>query len=161
MITIRGALPLPLLAALALAALPGCENSAAEGAVAPAEPTPIATQQRVRTVVIHSAPLDSMQRASGLVRAFHKATVMAETQARVVARLVERGQSVALGDTLIELDASRLEIELQRSEATLKARWNDLAHAQREFDRGDAAPVAAKAFCQIPCEPGHPFHGIS
>lgn len=137
MITIRGALPLPLLAALALAALPGCENSAAEGAVAPAEPTPIATQQRVRTVVIHSAPLDSMQRASGLVRAFHKATVMAETQARVVSRLVERGQSVASGDTLIELDASRLELELRRAEATLKARWNDLAHAEREFDRGE------------------------
>ena len=137
MITIHRALPLSLLAALALGTLPGCENSAAEGAVAPAEPAPITTQQRVRTVVIRSAPLDSMERASGLVRAFHKATVMAETQARVVSRRVERGQSVALGDTLIELDASRLELELRRAEATLKARWNDLAHAQREFDRGE------------------------
>jgi RND family efflux transporter MFP subunit len=133
----RLALAVLALAVLALGALPGCRDSAAEGAVAPSEPQPIATQQRVRTVAVRKATLDSMQSASGIVRAFHKATVTAETQGRVLARAVERGQRVDAGDVLLELDDSRLALELRKAEATLKARTNDRAHAQREYDRGE------------------------
>jgi len=126
-----------VLAALAVAAHSGCDDSAAEGAVAPPPPGPVATQQRVQTLVVRNAALDSARTASGLVRAFHKASVKAETPARVLARRVERGQQVEAGDVLVELDASRLELALRQTEANLTARHNDLAHAQREQRRGE------------------------
>ena len=88
------AFALAALATLAFGAVSGCNDSAAEGAVVRPAPTPVTTQQRVRTVVIRQAPLGAVETVSGLARAFHKATVKAETQARVVVRRVERGQTV-------------------------------------------------------------------
>jgi len=118
----------------------GCREQAAEGAIASGDLDPsarIETRQRVQTHVVRRTALGSMQSASGLVRAFHKATVTAETQARVVRRVVERGESVSAGDVILELDSSRLELELKRAEATLRARLHDLSHAKREFERGE------------------------
>ena len=130
------AFALAALATLAFGAVSGCNDSAAEGAVVRPAPTPVTTQQRVRTVVIRQAPLGAVETVSGLARAFHKATVKAETQARVVVRKVERGQTVEAGDPLLELDASRLELALRQAEANLTARDSDLAHAEREHRRG-------------------------
>jgi RND family efflux transporter MFP subunit len=122
---------------LGLLAALGCEQSIAEGATPPAPMGPITTQQRVQTVAVRDAPLDSMETVAGLARAFHKATVKAETQARVLSRRVERGQRVTAGDVLIQLDASRLQLALRQAEANLAARNSDLAHAQRENRRGE------------------------
>jgi len=127
----------PLLAAFATALLAGCGGSDPTGASAEAALEPVAAQQRVRTIVIQKAPLDAAHTASGIVRAFHKAAVPAETAGRVLARRVERGQRVEAGDVLLELDPTRLALELRRAQATLKARGNDLAHATREFERGE------------------------
>ena len=138
------AFALAALATLAFGAVSGCNDSAAEGAVVRPAPTPVTTQQRVRTVVIRQAPLGAVETVSGLARAFHKATVKAETQARVVVRKVERGQTVEAGDPLLELDASRLELALRQAEANLTARDSDLAHAEREHRRGERL-IARKA----------------
>ena len=127
----------PLLAAFATALLAGCGGSDPTRASTEAALEPVAAQQRVRTVVIQKAPLDAAHTASGIVRAFHKADVTAETAGRVLARKVERGQRVEAGDVLLELDPTRLALELRRAQATLKARGNDLAHARREFERGE------------------------
>lgn len=122
---------------LALTTLPGCEDSSAEGAVAPAAAGPVATRQRVLTVHVRNGQLESKDRVSGIAHAFHKTRVTAEIRARVVRRAVENGDRVEAGQMLVELDATRLDLELRHAEAKLKARTSDLAHAQREFKRGE------------------------
>ena len=94
------------------------------------------TRLRVRAEPVRRAKLESAGSVTGTVRAFHRATVMAETQGRVVTRGVEPGARVEAGDLLIELEASRFELELARANASLRAARTVLAHAEREFERG-------------------------
>jgi len=61
--------------------------------------------------------------------------INAETQGRVIARHVEAGASVPKGRLLIELESSRLRLELRRTEASLRAAGTVLAHAERDYDR--------------------------
>lgn len=91
---------------------------------------------RVRVETARRARLASGERVTGTVRAFHRATVTAETQGRVVERHVEAGTHVEKGGLLVELESSRLELELRRAEAALRAARTVLAHARREFERG-------------------------
>ncbi len=91
---------------------------------------------RVRVEPARQARLASAERVTGTVRAFHRSTVTAETQGRVVARHVEAGTHVEEGGLLVELESSRLELELRRAEAALRAAQTVLTHAQREFERG-------------------------
>lgn len=134
----RRALAAALLLGLAEVAGSGCSDSSAETPTAqPAEAAPVETRHRVRTQLVARTKLDAEELAAGIVRAHHNARVTAETAGRVVRRAVERGAEVAQGDLLLELDATRLEIELRRAEATLRARANDLAHAKREHARGE------------------------
>jgi RND family efflux transporter MFP subunit len=81
--------------------------------------------------------LDSAGSVTGTVRAFHRATVTAETQGRVVARAVEPGARVEKGQLLVELEASRFELDLARASASLQAARTVRAHAEREFERGE------------------------
>lgn len=129
---------LPLLAFLGIAAaVPGCGDSPANGAPHPAEAQPPDMSLRVRTARVENARLASIERMSGPVRAFVEAMVRAETQGRVLSRPAERGAAVKAGDVLVELDASRLVLELRQAEATLQARQTDLEHARREHQRGE------------------------
>ncbi|MFB0976946.1 MAG: efflux RND transporter periplasmic adaptor subunit [Myxococcota bacterium] len=124
--------------AVVLGVAVGCDDSSAS--LAPettADATPTVTRQRVETVVVRSGALEAKDRTSGVVHAFHKARVTAEIQARVLRRAVESGDRVEAGQVLVELDATRLELEVQHAEATLRAHSNDLRHAQREHDRGE------------------------
>ena len=121
-----------------LVTTPGCVESSAEGSVAErGEVGNVAARQRVRVHRVRTAPLESEERASGIARAFLEARVTAEIAGRVIARRVERGARVEAGQVLVELDASRLALELRRAEATLQARLHDLAHAEREQARGE------------------------
>ncbi|MBW2427062.1 MAG: efflux RND transporter periplasmic adaptor subunit [Deltaproteobacteria bacterium] len=92
---------------------------------------------RVRTERVRRDQLSSGERVTGTVRAFHRATVTAETQGRVLARAVEPGTSVEEGGMLVELESSRQVLDLQRAEASLRVARTKLAHAQREHDRGE------------------------
>jgi membrane fusion protein (multidrug efflux system) len=92
---------------------------------------------RVRIKPIQRARLDSSDRVTGTVRAFHRATVTAETQGRVVARSVESGATVEQGGPLVLLESSRLELEVRRTKASLRAAQTVHAHAKREYDRGE------------------------
>lgn len=123
---------------LFVAALPACGDSSADFAATPATNESAATtRQRVQTVAVYRGQLDSKDRTSGIVHAFHKARVTAEIRARVIARAVDSGDRVEAGQRLVQLDASRLELEVRHAEATLRAHTNDLSHAQREFERGE------------------------
>lgn len=92
---------------------------------------------RVRTEPIQLARLASTDRVTGTVRAFHRATVTAETQGRVVARGVESGAIVEEGGLLVLLESSRFELELRRTEASLRAARTVNAHAKREYERAE------------------------
>ena len=139
MSSLHARIAVSLFTALAcVATTSGCGDSAAEDAATSAANTaPIATRQRVQTVRVRSGQLDAKDRASGTARAFRKARVTSEIRARVVGRAVESGERVEVGQLLVELDATRLGLELRHAEATLRARANDLAHARREHDRGE------------------------
>jgi membrane fusion protein (multidrug efflux system) len=92
---------------------------------------------RVRIERVKRARLAGGDRVTGTVRAFHRATVTAETQGRVVARGVDAGADVEAGGLLISLESSRLELELRRTQASLRAARTVLAHAKREFERAE------------------------
>ena len=126
--------------ALALVGLQsGCQDSSALNHELAGADTPARTEARLRVQVdsIHRAQLASADRITGTVRAFHRATVMAETQGRVVRRHVEAGASVEAGQLLVELESSRLELELRRSKAALRAAKTVLSHAKRDFARAE------------------------
>jgi len=134
--TFRSLFPLLGLAWLAAAAL-GCGDNAANGAPHHAKPEAPELSVRVKTARVENAHLATLERMSGPVRAFVEATVRAETQGRVLSRPTERGAAVKAGDVLVELDASRLALELRQAQVTLQARQTDLGHARREHERGE------------------------
>ena len=121
----------------------GCEGSAvaparAEGDAARAAGVAIPTARlRVRAEPARRAVFETSARATGTVRAFHRATVTAETQGRVLVRSVEAGTAVEAGASLVELEASRFELALRHAEASLSAARTVLRHAERELGRGD------------------------
>ncbi len=123
---------------LVLLVTPGCdEPEPAEPAGPERSVEPIEVRLRVRTAEVQLGALGDLGEATGLVEPFALARVAAETGGRVNARLVDRGSSVAAGDRLVELDASRARIEVQRADASLAARGTDLAQAERERERAD------------------------
>ena len=126
------ALLLPIL----LGVIAGCDGSAESSELA--IPNDAADARvRVRVAPVQRARLDHADRVVGVVRAFRKAAITAEAPGRVVARPVERGDSVELGQVLLEIDASRLALALEAAEAILRVRTTSLAHATREQARGE------------------------
>jgi membrane fusion protein (multidrug efflux system) len=124
--------------ALALAPLacgdPNAVDRAGQGATASGVPQ---ARLRVRVERVKRARLAGVDRVTGTVRAYHRATVTAETQGRVVARVVDAGADVEAGGLLVSLESSRLELELRRTQASLRAARTVLAHAKRELERAD------------------------
>jgi len=92
---------------------------------------------RVRVEPVQRARLASTDHVTGTVRAFHRATVTAETQGRIAARSVEAGATIEQGGLLVLLESSRFELELRRTEASLRAARTVRAHAKREYGRAE------------------------
>jgi multidrug efflux pump subunit AcrA (membrane-fusion protein) len=111
----------------------GCGDSIAANAPDGDSPALAApkTRLRVRVEPVRLAELAAGDRVTGTVHAFHRATITAETQGRVQARVVEPGAAVEAGEVIVELEASRFELELRRSQASLAAARTVLRHAQR------------------------------
>jgi membrane fusion protein (multidrug efflux system) len=125
-------------AAALLLAGSGCGDSGdAHGSVSGQDPAPPPEARlRVRAEPVRLGSLESADPVTGTVRAFHRATLTAETQGRVVARRALPGTQVKAGELLVELEASRFELELRRAETALGAARTVLAHAERELERG-------------------------
>jgi HlyD family secretion protein len=117
----------------------GCDGpqARAQGAEQPAEAAPLRTAVRVRVAPVIEDRIERTGTVSGVVNAFHRATIAAEATGRVVERHVEPGDVADAGQALIELDDTRLRLAVEQAEATLRTRSIDLAEARRELGRGD------------------------
>jgi len=120
--------------------LAGCDDpeASAQGAEQPpAKGSPLRTAVRVRVAPVIEESIERSGTVSGVVHAFHRATIAAEATGRVMERRVEPGDVVDAGQALIELDATRLQLAVEQAQATLRTREIDLAEARRELERGD------------------------
>jgi RND family efflux transporter MFP subunit len=120
--------------------LAGCDGpqASAQGAEQPpAKGSPLRTAVRVRVAPVALERIERSGTVSGVVHAFHRATIAAEATGRVMERRVEPGDVVDAGQALIELDATRPRLAVEQAEATLRTREIDLAEARRELERGD------------------------
>ena len=108
---------IPPLAAAAIVALltslAGCDEPQASTQAEeqpPAKDSPLRTAVRVRVAIVVEECIERSGTVSGVVNAFHRATIAAETTGRVVTRHVEPGDVVDTEQVLIELDATRLRL---------------------------------------------------
>ena len=113
----------------------GSDRKAAEGSESDAPLPPV--RVRVRVDAVRLEPFAADEAVTGTVRAFHKATITAETQGRVLERMLEPGTPVKRGGVIIALESSRFELEVRRTAASLAAARTVLRHAERELARGD------------------------
>jgi RND family efflux transporter MFP subunit len=123
-----------------LAWLAGCgepQASAQRAEQLPEKGPALRTAVRVRVAPVVEESIERSGSVSGVVHAFHRATIAAEATGRVVERKVEPGEVVEAGQSLIELDATRLRLAVEQAQATLRIREVDLAEALRELGRGD------------------------
>ncbi len=135
---------IPVFAAVGVTALlawaTGCDQSQARAdgvEPPPAKVSPLRTAVRVRVAPVVEESIERSGTVSGVVSAFHRATIAAETTGRVVTRRVDPGAVVDAEQALIELDATRLRLAVEQAEATLRTREIDLAEARRALERGD------------------------
>lgn len=129
------------LAAAAALVLGGCGGNGAAPAVAPGagQGSPDAALQtpvQVRVTAVRRGDLQQEARVSGVLSAFRKATVAAETAGRVVQRAAEPGQQVAAGQVLVVLDAERARFARDQAEASLHTRKVAAEQAESELNRG-------------------------
>jgi len=88
------------------------------------------------TIVIEETTEPAVEWASGAIESARRTTVAARILARIEEVRVAAGDTVALGDVLVMLDARDLESRAQQTRESLKA-----AQAQREFAQGELARV--------------------
>jgi RND family efflux transporter MFP subunit len=133
-----------LLAAAVGAALLIGDRSASPALAAPSEKEPVAVVSaparpplRVRAVSVRRDTIERGGEVSGVVNAFRKSTISAESAGRVLARAAESGDAVHAGDPLLTLDATRLALAVKEARANVSARKVDVAEAQQELERGE------------------------
>lgn len=94
------------------------------------------TRIRVGAQAVEQRTISAGATATGVVQAFRKSVVAAETGGRVLRRRVEPGQAVQQGQVLLELDPKRSQIAFDRATAETQARSVDYAQAEHELLRG-------------------------
>lgn len=125
------------LAALAAAALACNAADATRDVDAGSASGPPATRVRVQTEKVRLARVEASESVTGTIRAYHRATITAETQGRVLARKALPGSSVESGGLLVELESARQVLEVRRTEAALGTAETVLLHAERDLARGE------------------------
>src|SRR5262245_61367965 len=131
----RAAMPLPsrlprpvraLAALAALLILAGCE---ANTAPAPKSERPV----QIQRVSFQNA--DSAREFVGVVRPRYETDLGFRVAGKIVTRIVNVGDRVAIGDVVARLDPEDLRLQLQSADAELTAATSNLAQAAADFER--------------------------
>jgi membrane fusion protein (multidrug efflux system) len=127
--------PLFLAAILASAlSLGACKKGAKEAAAKAPPPKPI----KVTTVAAAEEPTPDVMTLTGTVIADERSEVTADTQGKVLAVMVERGQKVKMGDPLLRLDTRSAALGAREAQANLAAARAQRQLAEEECKRAQA-----------------------
>src|SRR6476659_8651078 len=116
----------PLLALAALLLLAGCEANTAPAAK---------TERPVGVQRITFENEDSARDFVGVVRARYETDLGFRVAGKIVTRIVNVGDRVAIGDVVARLDPEDLRLQLQSADAELAAATSNLAQAAADFER--------------------------
>ncbi len=117
-------------AACSVSEEPGTESETADAQA-------LNTSVRVRVVAAREAEIGQQATVSAVVEPFRRAVVAAEVGGRVMERLVEPGDAVEQGATLIRLDDERARIARTEAQARRQTQAVNLAEARNELKRGE------------------------
>jgi membrane fusion protein (multidrug efflux system) len=105
-----------------LASISSCKKK--EDALLHALPPPV----KVSLVPVQEAPAPDVLTLTGTIAADQRSEVTADTQGKVVAVLIERGQRVKMGDPVVRLDVRTAALSAREAQANLQA-----ARAQKQL----------------------------
>ncbi len=109
---------------LALATLAACNKKDADTATK----APPAPPVKVETIAAVEAASPELLTLTGMVAADQRSEVTADTQGKVIAVMIERGQRVKMGDPVVRLDVRSAALSSREAQANLNA-----ARAQKEL----------------------------
>jgi membrane fusion protein (multidrug efflux system) len=118
----RAAVVFGLLASVA--SLISCKKKEDDAATKAPPPPPV----KVALVAAQEAPSPDVLTLTGTIAADQRSEVTADTQGKVVAVLVERGQRVKMGDPVVRLDVRTAALSAREAQANLEG-----ARAQRQL----------------------------
>jgi membrane fusion protein (multidrug efflux system) len=119
-----------VLALAILASLSAC-NKKAEDTVSKAPAPPV----KVELVVAAEAPSPDLLTLTGVIAADQRSEVTADTQGKVVAVLVERGQRVKMGQPVVQLDVRTAALSAREAQANLESARAQKRLAEEECKR--------------------------
>ena len=119
---------------LALATLIACNKKDADTATK----APPAAPVKVETVTAVEAPVPELLTLTGMIAADQRSEVTADTQGKVIAVMIERGQRVKMGDPVVRLDVRSAALSSREAQANLAA-----ARSQKELAEGECKRVQA------------------
>ena len=105
-----------------LASLSSCQKKEGEAAAPPSPPV------KVPLVAAQELPSPDVLTLTGVVTADQRSEVTADTQGKVVAVLVERGQRVKMGQPVVQLDVRNAALSAREAQANLES-----ARAQKQL----------------------------
>jgi RND family efflux transporter MFP subunit len=117
---------LALLASLSACKKPGSETDAK----APPQPP-----ERLALVTAQEAPSPDVLTLTGVITADQRSEVTADTQGKVIAVLVERGQRVKMGQPVVQLDVRNAALSAREALANLEAARAQKQLAEQECKR--------------------------
>ena len=113
-----------------LASVSSCSKKA-EDTVSKAPAPPV----KVPLVVAEEAPTPDLLTLTGMIAADQRSEVTADTQGKVVAVLVERGQRVKMGQPVVQLDVRTAALSAREAQANLEAARAQKRLAEEECKR--------------------------
>ena len=126
---------LPLIALLVSTSLVACKKPDAETQTTKAPPAP---PIKVVTTVATNAPTPDVLTLTGIITADQRSEVTADTQGKVIAVMVERGQRVKMGAAVVQLDVRNAALSAREAAANLENARAQKGLAEEECRRAKA-----------------------
>ena len=101
-------------------------------------PVALPNDTKLATVTVQAAQEIVLEHAVGSVRALYEALVAARITARIASVSVRAGDSVAVGDVLVELDSRELKSRLEQQQQGVAAARSRLLEIEPDYQRTEA-----------------------